>query len=88
VSGLTFGSRPQCGGAQQPTCFLAYGLLGLILLACANHQSGPAGLHLSGLRPTAPGEQALPRVARRSGAVPVGNPVAEVKKVGWGKHRC
>jgi hypothetical protein len=61
------------------------GLLGLTLLASANHQSGPAGLQPSGLRPTVPsaGERAL----QHGGAVPAGSLVVEVEIIGRGKHR-
>jgi hypothetical protein len=67
------------------------GLLGPILLAWANCQSGPVGLQSSGLRPTAPGtgERALPRGhhVQCSGVVPTGSPMAEVEKCRPGKHR-
>jgi hypothetical protein len=51
----------------RPACFQACGLLGPVLLAWANRQSGPADLQPSGLRPTAlgAGERALLCVARR-----------------------
>jgi hypothetical protein len=66
------------------------GLLGSVLLAWSNRQSGPTGLQPSGLL-TQGAERALSRGHRtqvwRGGAVPAVSPVAKVENDGRGEHR-
>jgi hypothetical protein len=94
--GRDSGPRPQCDGARWPACFSTCYQSGAAcsvryywpgptvkaaLLACSQAAYQPT---VSGA-----GERALPcSHCMRRGAVPAGSPVAEVKNIGWGKHRC